>query len=125
MVAVLNMIWKKLCLFFILSMNYVVECQKEIISLADLNERVRDATESNVIIIILRDSRSEEDNFFSDNSLRQSGANLPKKRMLPKHVYNLYYTEVDKSGNEVYKRWLYNLRDVVLLLRERFNIAIH
>ncbi|KPJ11360.1 hypothetical protein RR48_14999 [Papilio machaon] len=83
-------------------MNYLCECQNEIISLADLNERVREATENNVIIILIRDNRSEEDKLFSDNNLREWGANFLRgkklKKELPDHVYNLYYSEVDKRG---------------------------
>lgn len=54
---------------------------------------------------------------------RPSYRTLPKSE-IPVGVKNLYYAETNENGKAVYTKWLYNLHDAAVLLKERFNVDI-
>lgn len=48
--------------------------------------------------------------------------NAKWKEEIPRFIDHLYYSEVDNRGKTIYSKWIYNLNDVVVLLRERLGI---
>lgn len=68
------------------------------------------------------DSEEGTDFSFITKLLRRPQP-IPQSK-IPEDVRNLYYAETDASGKETYAKWLYNLRDVAVLLKEKFNVDI-
>lgn len=44
------------------------------------------------------------------------------KEHIPPYIDHLYYSEVDRKGKTLYHKWIYNLHDVVVLIRDRFGV---
>lgn len=111
-----------------ITLNPFSLCDNEIMSLDDLNEKIREVTTNNVIIFVIRKRNSEE---ILHNEIEDWDFNLSRdvgqKAIfdIPRKIRNLYYCEVDKYGNKVYSKWLYSLRDVAMLFHDRFNIELH
>lgn len=70
----------------------------------------------------LPDSEEEQD-FSLFSKLLRLPQLIPKSK-IPKEVTNLYYAEKDANGKEIYSKWLYNLRDAAVLLKERFDVDL-
>lgn len=68
------------------------------------------------------DSEEETDYSLITKLLRRPDS-IPQSD-IPNDVKNLYYSETDTTGKEIYSKWLYNLRDVAVLLKEKFNVDI-
>lgn len=69
------------------------------------------------------DSEEEIDDISLLSKLLRHPHSIPPSK-IPKEVKNLYYSESDTNGKEIYSKWLYNLRDVAVLLKEKFNVDI-
>lgn len=70
----------------------------------------------------LADSEEQTDFLFLNKLLRRP--QLITKSEIPKEVKSLYYAETDANDREIYSKWLYNLRDVAELLKEKFGVDI-
>ncbi|KAJ2946961.1 hypothetical protein O0L34_g16308 [Tuta absoluta] len=81
------------------------------------------------LVIVIQDSSPEEDSFYDEtrgvhlNHLRATDDDKTPA-VIPDVIHNLYYSEVDADGKVVFTKWLYNLKDVVVLFRDRFKVDI-